>query len=117
MTGDRQTWTLAVLLLGSALALLLMPLVGMKMTPLHAVLDPSGSGAEGEIFWRLRIPRVLAAWLAGAGLAAAGMAFQALFRNSLATPFTLGVASGAALGAALSIRFGVALSFSGVSTP
>ncbi len=116
MTGARQTGILIVLFIGSIVVLLTMPLIGMKLTPLQAVLDPAGSGIEGEIFWRIRIPRVLAAWLAGAGLAAAGMAFQALFRNSLATPFTLGVASGAALGAALSIRFGIALSIVGISS-
>ena len=116
MTRARQTWVLIALFVGSVVVLLTMPLIGMKFTPLQAVLDPAGSGVEGEIFWRIRIPRVLAAWLAGAGLAAAGMAFQALFRNSLATPFTLGVASGAALGAALSIRFGIALSVAGISS-
>jgi len=116
MTGTRKIGVLAVLFFGSVVVLLTMPLIGMKLTPLQAVLDPAGSGIEGEIFWRIRIPRVLAAWLAGAGLAAAGMAFQALFRNSLATPFTLGVASGAALGAALSIRFGIALSIAGISS-
>jgi iron complex transport system permease protein len=47
----------------------------------------------------LRLPRVLLAALAGAGLAAAGVAFQALTRNPLADPAILGVASGAALGA------------------
>jgi len=116
MTRARQTGVLIALFIGSVVVLLTMPLIGMKFTPLQAVLDPAGSGIEGEIFWRIRIPRVLAAWLAGAGLAAAGMAFQALFRNSLATPFTLGVASGAALGAALSIRFGIALSIAGISS-
>jgi iron complex transport system permease protein len=116
LTRVRQTWVLIALFVGSVVVLLTMPLIGMKLTPLQAVLDPAGSGIEGEIFWRIRIPRVLAAWLAGAGLAAAGMAFQALFRNSLATPFTLGVASGAALGAALSIRFGIALSVAGISS-
>ncbi|UCG39746.1 MAG: iron ABC transporter permease [bacterium] len=93
----------------------MLPLVGMKLTPLRAILDPSGSGTEARIFWMIRVPRVLAGWLAGAALAAAGMAYQALFRNSLATPFTLGVASGAALGAALSIRFGLYLSVAGFS--
>jgi iron complex transport system permease protein len=116
VTRARQTWILVALFMGSVVVILTMPLIGMKLTPLQAVLDPAGSGVEGEIFWRIRIPRVLAAWLAGAGLAAAGMAFQALFRNSLATPFTLGVASGAALGAALSIRFGIALSIAGISS-
>jgi len=116
MRGARPALTVTALLLMSALVLLTMPLIGMKLTPLRGILDPTGSGVEGEIFWRIRIPRVLAAWLAGAGLAGAGMAFQALFRNSLATPFTLGVASGAALGAALSIRFGIALSVAGLSS-
>jgi iron complex transport system permease protein len=46
------------------------------------------------------------ALLAGAALAASGLAFQAMFRNPLAEPFTLGVASGASLGAAVSIHLG-----------
>ena len=54
----------------------------------------------------VRLPRVLLALAAGAGLAAAGAAFQALFCNPLATPDTLGVATGAAFGAVLAILFG-----------
>ncbi len=53
-----------------------------------------------------RIPRILAAALAGAGLSIAGVAFQALLRNPLADPFTLGVSSGSSLGAVLAIRLG-----------
>lgn len=60
---------------------------------------------EYEVFWRLRAPRALAAFLAGAGLSISGMVFQAMFRNPLASPFTLGVSSGAALGA--SVYFGL----------
>lgn len=56
--------------------------------------------------WRLRLPRILLALLVGAGLSAAGCAFQSLFANPLATPDTLGVASGAAFGAALGILSG-----------
>ena len=56
--------------------------------------------------WNLRIPRILLALLVGAGLSAAGCAFQSLFANPLATPDTLGVASGASFGAALGILFG-----------
>lgn len=51
------------------------------------------------IFLYQRLPRTLAAMLAGAGLALAGCVFQALLRNPLATPYTLGVANAAALGA------------------
>lgn len=93
---------LALGVLGSA------PFFGMQPIPLEAILHPSPDSIEAKIFWRLRVPRVLLAFLVGAGLAISGMAFQALFRNPLATPFTLGVSSGAALGAALYIRLGLA---------
>lgn len=54
---------------------------------------------ELNIVLTLRLPRTLLALLAGAGLALAGCAFQALLRNPLATPYTLGIDSFAALGA------------------
>ncbi len=54
----------------------------------------------------VRLPRVLLAVFAGSGLAAAGAAFQAIFRNPLATPDTLGVATGSSFGAVLAILFG-----------
>ena len=57
--------------------------------------------------WNLRIPRILLALLVGAGLSCAGCAFQSLFANPLATPDTLGVASGASFGAALGILLGL----------
>lgn len=56
--------------------------------------------------WRLRLPRILLAALTGAGLSTAGCAFQSLFANPLATPDTLGVASGASFGAALGLLLG-----------
>ncbi|MBR5228701.1 MAG: iron ABC transporter permease [Firmicutes bacterium] len=59
-----------------------------------------------KTIWNLRIPRILLALLAGAGLSVAGCAFQSLFANPLATPDTLGVASGASFGAALGILMG-----------
>ncbi len=59
-----------------------------------------------RLFWDFRLPRVGMAAVAGAGLAVAGCVFQAVFRNPLAEPFTLGVASGASLGAAIGLHFG-----------
>lgn len=56
--------------------------------------------------WNVRMPRILLAALAGAGLSTAGCAFQSLFANPLATPDTLGVASGASFGAALGLLLG-----------
>jgi len=67
------------------------------------------------VFWQIRVPRAMLAFLAGSGLALAGMTFQAIFRNPLATPFTLGVSSGAAFGATLAIRLGWTVSLLGVS--
>lgn len=91
------------------------PFLGMHPIPMEAIFNPAPGGMEAEIFWSLRVPRVLAAFLAGAGLAISGMTFQALFRNPLATPFTLGVASGAALGAALYIRLGLTFTVFNIS--
>jgi iron complex transport system permease protein len=67
---------------------------------------PAGD-PEAQIFHLSRLPRALAGAVAGAGLAAAGVAFQALLRNPLAEPYTLGVSSGAALGAVVAIRLGL----------
>ncbi|HKA90257.1 MAG TPA: iron ABC transporter permease [Haliangiales bacterium] len=65
------------------------------------------TGQEAQIFFLSRLPRAVAAAIAGAGLAAAGATYQALLRNPLAEPYTLGVSSGAALGAVLAIRLGL----------
>lgn len=56
--------------------------------------------------WNIRLPRILLALLVGAGLSASGCAYQSLFSNPLATPDTLGVASGAGFGAALALLCG-----------
>ena len=58
------------------------------------------------VIYTIRLPRVLMAALAGSGLAVAGAAFQSLVSNPLATPDTLGVATGASFGATLGIMLG-----------
>lgn len=68
-----------------------------------------------RIFFAIRAPRTITAFFAGGGLAVAGMAYQAIFRNPLACPYTLGVSGGASLGAALCIVAGVGGSFLGIS--
>ena len=69
---------------------------------------------ESRILLELRLPRVSLGFISGAALGAAGMAFQALFRNALATPYTLGVSAGASLGAAIAVYLGVATTFVGI---
>jgi len=60
-----------------------------------------------QVFWDLRFPRIILAFLTGAILGLAGLIFQTVFRNPMSTPFTLGVASGATLFTAISIVFGI----------
>ncbi len=64
---------------------------------------------EQYAVWDLRLPRVLLAILAGAGLAVAGTMMQGILKNPLAEPYTMGIASGAAFGAALVIILGTGI--------
>ena len=61
-----------------------------------------------DVFWEVRIPRVLLAAAVGAALACAGTAMQAVFRNPMADPFIVGVSSGASLGAVVASLTGLA---------
>jgi iron complex transport system permease protein len=97
----------AILALGVAgalwlAALVLAPLVGT--TPLHLGDVLAAEPGASAIFWQIRLPRVLLALLAGGGLALSGLAFQTLFSNGLAEPYTLGISGAAALGAVLALR-------------
>lgn len=60
------------------------------------------------IFFNLRLPRILLAALVGGGLAVAGSVFQGIFKNPLAEPYVMGISSGAALGAAITMVWGIA---------
>ena len=68
-----------------------------------ATLFGGGNDAQTRIIWRIRIPRVLAAIIAGAGLSVAGLVMQTTLNNSMASPSTLGVSNAAVFGANLSI--------------
>jgi iron complex transport system permease protein len=67
-----------------------------------------------NVFFRLRLPRVIMAAIVGSSLASVGAALQSLFRNPLADPFTLGVSGGAALGAGIAIVLGLGVRVAGV---
>ncbi len=67
-----------------------------------------------NVFFRLRLPRVIMAAIVGSSLASVGAALQSLFRNPLAEPFTLGVSGGAALGAGIAIVLGLGIRVVGV---
>lgn len=98
---------LSMIMLISMSVLLIMPMFGLTF------LMPWGEGST--VFWQMRVPRTLAAWMIGAGLSVSGLVFQAILRNPLAEPFTLGVAAGASLGAAIYVYLGVSFTLGIIS--
>jgi len=119
---SSRRFTLFMLLLLALLALVLVVSLGVGavfLPPgrvLGALFHPSDPGAKATdvaIVHDLRLARVLLAALIGAGLAAAGAAFQGLFRNPLADPYVVGASGGAALGASLAIIIGLTWRFAG----
>ena len=100
--------TLILLVVAFFAVLAVLPWQGGASVAWHDVRSIASSQptTQGIVFWRLRAPRVAMAALAGAALALAGAVFQATFRNPLAEPFTLGVSSGAAVGATLALQYG-----------
>ncbi len=87
------------------LALALCPFVGYADVGIDILWNSENyAETDRQIFFLLRLPRVLFAALAGAALSIAGVVYQATLRNDLAEPFSLGVAGGAALGAVLGMQ-------------
>lgn len=102
-----------VLLLG--LLLVLATILGLSTgstgSNLHQLIDllldradPGSTAAN--IVWRIRLPRILLAALAGAALSLGGLVFQALLRNPLAEPYILGISGGSAIGAIIGMLMG-----------
>lgn len=85
-------------------AVIILPLIGSASIDYARAF--AGVSPDREILFYARLPRVLLALLAGGALAVAGVLFQALLRDALATPYTLGISSGASLGAVLAICLG-----------
>jgi iron complex transport system permease protein len=100
---------LILISLAVIVTLLITPLMGVDFISPYLIVSGE-SELINSIFWQLRVPRVLTAFLVGGALSLGGLIFQAMFRNSLATPYTLGIASGSSLGAALYIQLGLSLS-------
>ncbi|MGD9487601.1 MAG: FecCD family ABC transporter permease [Calditrichaceae bacterium] len=105
MRSGSKTFLLIIFIF-AILTLLLSPLIGSSpVNFLEAFKDPSSVSAR--ILMSIRMPRIAFAFLVGAGLSIVGAVFQALLRNDLATPYTLGVSSGGAFGAVVAIKSGI----------
>ena len=119
MTPVRARLLAALTLFGTAAAaaIIAAPLVGSTSIDLRRAFDfsiPFADNPDAQVFFIARLPRTLAGALVGSTLASAGVVFQGLLRNPLATPFTLGVSAGAALGAMLAITVSPQVVWAGV---
>jgi len=97
-------------------AVLVTPLIGVEFLDFRAFFKVGDQA--GIILYNFRLPRMVFAFLTGAGLAMVGAVFQGMLRNDLATPYTLGISSGSAFGAVIAIKLGLdsaVLGFSMVS--
>lgn len=107
----RLRITIPALLAGLIVSALIGLYMGYQPVDVHALqTDPIARA----VLFRLRFPRVIMAGIVGASLSLVGASLQALFRNPLAEPFTLGVSGGASLGASLAIALGLGISVAGV---
>jgi iron complex transport system permease protein len=102
----------------AVVAVAIAPFVGQ--TPLafgnvFSLSMPFVDNVDAQIFFLARLPRSLAAAIVGGTLAAAGVVFQGLLRNPLATPYTLGISAGASFGAMAAITFGTLLPIGSVT--
>jgi len=98
-------WGLVILTFG--LAVIAINAGAANTNPLQVLRALFGleSGTSGIVIWNIRLPRVLAGIIAGAGLGVAGAVMQTNLRNPLASPSTLGISNAAAFGANLAIVF------------
>lgn len=111
----RSPYLFSLLLL--AFAILLSIAIGsVFISPAEIWNSLTGQGAETSfaILWKIRLPRTALVLLTGAGLGISGASYQGLFRNPLADPYLIGVASGAGLGAVIAMSFEWPYSFWGL---
>jgi len=93
---------------------LISPFLGAVDLSFHSILSPDSLGHQ--IFFDIRLPRLVFGFSAGVILALSGLLFQTLFRNALMTPYTLGISSGAVLGAGIAIKLGLGSILFGIAT-
>ena len=104
--NKRNTLIILALLaavIAAAIACLFVGSSNMTVSEAIDALFGMGNDAQSRIIWKIRLPRVLAAIVAGSGLAVSGLIMQTTLNNAMASPSTLGVSNAAVFGANLSI--------------
>lgn len=107
MTSLRLNPVLVALSLLAVIAACWLGTTPMSFSRITAALFGQGAQSDEVIIWAIRLPRALAAFLAGAALGASGAALQGLLRNPLAEPGVLGVSASASLLASFAIYYGL----------
>lgn len=123
----------AIIIILSLILLVLVILISISVGPIRmsleevinvlffgqkTIIGPYGEPIDVQnVVFNLRLPRVLCAMLIGAALAVSGAAMQGIFRNPMASPSVLGISSGAAFGACLSIIFGFSIASGSFAIP
>ncbi len=118
--NNKRSWlVLGILIVLFIASLLLATATGAVKISTREIIEILTRGTDtvnASILMDIRLPRVLLAAVAGAGLAAVGGVMQAIFKNPLVDSYTLGMSSGAALGAVISIITGLNISIMGIET-
>ena len=121
MNSRIRSWiftlsALLILLIATSLLALCYGEMKISIPQLFDILSRK-SGIEYSIITNIRIPRLLLGFAVGGSLSISGLVLQAIYRNPLVEPYTLGISGGAALGVALGIVFGATTVFSIFSLP
>lgn len=106
LTTKRFGFIMGILFAASLVTLVLVTFFGRPALSMNEILFSESSWAR-EIFYYVRLPRVLLGFLVGAALSVTGVNFQSLLRNPLADPYILGVSGGAALGGVVGLALGL----------
>src|SRR5512143_918384 len=114
MKNFRPYLSSLLALLGAVVLSLAIGSVFIPPAELWKVLRGQGTDTAAQILWAIRLPRTVLIALSGAALSGSGAAYQGLFRNPLADPFLIGVASGAGLGAVIAMSIHWPYSFWGL---
>ncbi len=118
ISSFQKRLTLWVLFLLFLVSLFVCPLLGstsISFSKVFQVWPPAPGNQDAEIFFQVRLSRILLAALAGAAMSVSGVVFQAVLRNPLACPFTLGIAGGSSFGAVAAIGLGWTMGWGGLS--
>lgn len=125
---NQNNKAILLLILLTFLILFIGTSIGSASTSIRDILSiiaykifgiPLSKGIDNNdlaIIWNLRLPRVLLAFIVGSSLSVSGAVVQSVLKNPLASPYTLGVSSGASLGIGLLIVSGFSIPFMGKLT-